>query len=64
MVGPTTWTPPSNEVLLVLEGEVRIEIADGPTLELQPGDMATLPAGVETTWHLTKVPFKELAILL
>ena len=59
-----TWTPPSREVLLVLEGEVQIEIAEGPTLELKVGDMACLPGGVETTWHFLKLPFKEMAILL
>ena len=61
--GSPTWTPPSREVLLVVEGEVRIEIADGPTLELKPGDMASLPEGVATTWHFVKLPFREMAIL-
>ena len=32
------------------------------TLELGVGDMASLPAGAETTWHLT-VPFKEFWVL-
>ena len=61
---PPPWTPESREVLFVLEGEVQIEIADGPTLELKAGDMASLPAGVETTWHFAKLPFKEMAVLL
>jgi uncharacterized cupin superfamily protein len=56
------WTLPALEVLLVLEGEARIEIAGGPTLELKEGDMATLPKGVTTTWHLT-LPFKEMWVL-
>jgi uncharacterized cupin superfamily protein len=55
---PIVWTIPSREVVLVLEGAARIEIKDGPTLELGVGDMASLPAGAETTWHLT-TPFKE-----
>jgi uncharacterized cupin superfamily protein len=42
----------------VLEGEVTIEVADGPTLHLRAGDLASLPAGRETTWHIT-APFKE-----
>jgi uncharacterized cupin superfamily protein len=46
----------------VLEGEVTIEIAGGPKLELKPGDLASLPAGLETTWHITP-PFKELWVL-
>jgi uncharacterized cupin superfamily protein len=46
----------------VLEGQVRIEIAGGPTLTLKPGDVASLPAGLETIWHITP-PFKELWVL-
>jgi uncharacterized cupin superfamily protein len=56
-VGP--WTLPERETILVLEGTARIEIAGGPTLELLVGDMASLPKGATTTWHLT-VPYKEL----
>ena len=55
---PVAWTSPDRETLLVLEGEARIEIAGGPTLELRVGDIASLPAGAETKWHLT-TPFKE-----
>jgi uncharacterized cupin superfamily protein len=54
-----TWRLPQTEVLVVLEGEARVEIAGGPTLELKPGDMASLPEGAETTWHVTG-PFKEI----
>jgi uncharacterized cupin superfamily protein len=60
--GPIRWTPSQREIILVLEGEVTIEIADGPALELKPGDLASLPAGLETTWHIT-APFKELWVL-
>jgi uncharacterized cupin superfamily protein len=56
-VGP--WTLPARETILVLEGAARIEIAGGPTLELGVGDMASLPEGAVTIWHLT-LPFKEL----
>jgi uncharacterized cupin superfamily protein len=59
---PITWTLPRREFLLVLEGTARIEITDGPTLELHAGDVATLPAGAETTWHLS-APFKEFWVL-
>lgn len=64
-VGETTpfaFTSEVRETLLVLEGSVRIEIAGGPTLELTPGSMASLPAGAETTWHIT-TPFKEMWVL-
>jgi uncharacterized cupin superfamily protein len=56
--GPSRWTPPQRETIHVLEGEVTIEIAGGPTIHLVPGDLASLPAGRETTWHIT-APFKE-----
>jgi ethanolamine utilization protein EutQ (cupin superfamily) len=57
LVGP--WTLPVRETILILEGAARIEIADGPTLELRVGDIASIPKGAVTTWHLT-LPFKEL----
>lgn len=57
--GPVTWTPEQRETIHVLEGSVRIEIAGGQTLELGPGDIASLPAGLEMVWHVT-APFKEL----
>ena len=57
--GPIVWAPPVREVLVVLEGSVRIEIADGPTLELGVGDMASLPAGGQVTWHVS-VPYREI----
>jgi ethanolamine utilization protein EutQ (cupin superfamily) len=60
--GPLCWVLPQNEVLLVLEGAVRIEIEGGPTLELKPGDMASLAKGAVTRWHLT-LPFKEMWVL-
>ncbi|MEO8328667.1 MAG: cupin domain-containing protein [Candidatus Nanopelagicales bacterium] len=60
--GPQTWTPPNRETIHVLEGSVRIEIADGQTLELGPGDIASLPAGIEEVWHIT-APFKEFWVL-
>jgi len=51
--GPTPWTPSQRETIHVLEGEVTIEIAGGPALTLKPGDLASLPAGLETIWHIT-----------
>lgn len=60
--GPATWTVPQRETIHILEGSVRIEIAGGPTLDLHPGDIASLPAGAVTTWHIT-TPFKEFWVL-
>ena len=54
---PVRWTLPGKETLLPVEGAARIEIDDGPVLELTAGDMASLPAGARTTWYLT-APFR------
>ncbi len=56
------WVLPQTEVLLVLEGEARIAIEGGPTLELKPGDMAVLPKGAVTRWDIT-APFREMWVL-
>lgn len=61
-VDPIEWTIPARETLIVLEGEARIEIADGPTLKLKSGDVVSLPAGANTTWHLTP-PFREFWVI-
>jgi uncharacterized cupin superfamily protein len=53
------WTLPERETILILEGKARIEIEGGPTLELGVGEMASLPKGAVTRWHLT-LPFKEI----
>ena len=42
--------------------EARVEITGGPTLELRPGVLASIPAGTETTWHVTP-PFKEFWVI-
>ena len=60
--GAVPWTPERREVALILEGSVRIEIADGGTLDLGVGDLFSLPPGVATTWHVT-TPFKEMWVL-
>ena len=60
--GPVPWTPERREIVLILEGSVRIEIAGGGVLELGVGDLFSLPPGVETTWHVT-TPFKEAWVL-
>jgi len=59
---PISWTPPQRETLIILEGSARIEIAGGTTLALEAGGVASLPAGTETTWHIT-APFREFWVL-
>jgi len=41
----------ARELVVVLEGSVRIEIEGAPTLDLRAGDIAALPKGARTTWE-------------
>ena len=56
---PKTGALPARETIVVLVGSVRIEIEDGPTLDLGVGDMASMPKGAVTTWH-PSAEFKEI----
>ena len=56
------WTAPSREVKIVLEGTSRIEIEDGPTLELKAGDIASLPRGTAATWSFSD-DYREMWVL-
>jgi uncharacterized cupin superfamily protein len=47
----------------VIEGEVVIAVAGGPTLELGPGDVASFASGSSATWQIARTPFKELFVL-
>lgn len=40
----------SDELFVVLSGRATIEVEDGPTLEVGPGDVGLLHAGDRTTW--------------
>ena len=42
---------PARETIVVLAGSVRIEIQDGPTLDLSAGDIASMPDGAVTSWY-------------
>ena len=55
---PVSWVLPAREVVLVLQGEGRIEVEGRTTIELSPGTMVSLPRGARTTWHITP-DFKE-----
>lgn len=52
----------TDETILVLEGEVRIELDDGSAVELGVGDIAVLARGRVATWTV-KTPFKEFFVL-
>jgi uncharacterized cupin superfamily protein len=60
--GTLRYTLGNDETVHVLEGEVRVELGDGETLELGPGDVVAFPKGTAVTWTMTS-PFKELFIL-
>jgi uncharacterized cupin superfamily protein len=40
----------SDEIFVVLTGRATIEVEDGPTLQVGPGDVGLLHAGDRTTW--------------
>jgi hypothetical protein len=40
----------SDELFVVLRGRATIEVEDGPTLEVGPGDVGLLHAGDRTVW--------------
>jgi mannose-6-phosphate isomerase-like protein (cupin superfamily) len=48
MQGEFRWHqhPRSDECFLVVEGELEIDLADGRTFRLKPGEAFTIPAGV------------------
>ena len=57
--------PTSDELFLVLEGCLLIDLANGATLRLEPGQVATVPAGVvhrtRTEGRTVNLCFEELA---
>ena len=42
----------ADEIFVVISGSATVEVADGPTLEIGPGDVGLLPAGAETVWTI------------
>jgi len=55
------WHYGSDELVEILEGEVRVSDADGTQLVLRPGDTAHFPAGTSFVWEVP-VYVKKLAI--
>lgn len=43
-----------SETVLVLEGRLRFEITDGPTLELGPGESVSFERGTVGSWSLVE----------
>jgi uncharacterized cupin superfamily protein len=44
----------ADELFVVVDGHATIEIQDGPTLHVGPGDAAVLRAGDLTVWHVSQ----------
>jgi uncharacterized cupin superfamily protein len=40
------------EIFVVLSGRATIEVVDGPTLQVGPGDVGVLEAGAQTIWSV------------
>ncbi|GAA2788590.1 cupin domain-containing protein [Kitasatospora sp. CM 4170] len=54
----------ADEMFVVLSGRATIEIEDGPTLHVGPGDCGVLRAGDRTTWTVHETLRKAYAISL
>ncbi len=56
IVEPSTFklSFPGHETVHVLEGALDVVLADGATVELRPGDVATFPAGQESIWTVSE----------
>ncbi|MEV7791983.1 cupin domain-containing protein [Streptomyces sp. NPDC087512] len=54
----------ADELFVVLSGSATIEVEDGPTLKVGPGDLAVLREGDRTTWTVHETLRKAYAITL
>jgi uncharacterized cupin superfamily protein len=52
----------ANETFHVLEGSVLIELVDGETLEVGPGDIAAFRKGTVSHWKV-QAPFKKFFVI-
>lgn len=59
--GRFTWSYYGDELVHILEGEVRVTDEQGHETRLQAGDTAHFPAGAETIWDVPRY-VKKLAI--
>ncbi|WP_354638490.1 cupin domain-containing protein [Kitasatospora camelliae] len=54
----------ADELFVVLSGRATVEVENGPTLRVGPGDLAVLRAGDRTTWTVHETLRKVYAINL
>jgi uncharacterized protein len=53
---------PGDETFHVLEGEVHIELAEGGSVDLKTGDIASFTKGQKSTWTI-RAPFKKFFVI-
>lgn len=54
----------ADELFVVLSGRATIEVEDGPTLEVGPGDAVVLEAGARTRWTVHETLRKVYQVTL
>ncbi|MDH6142805.1 putative cupin superfamily protein [Kitasatospora sp. GP30] len=54
----------ADELFVVISGRATIEVENGPTLQVGPGDLAVLREGDRTTWTVHETLRKAYAITL
>jgi uncharacterized cupin superfamily protein len=60
--GEIPYVFPGDETMHVLEGEVTIDVEDGETVTLRPGDIASFAKGQSSQWTITQ-PFKKFFVI-
>jgi uncharacterized cupin superfamily protein len=60
--GELPYVFPGDETFHVLEGEVTIQVEDGDSVTLRPGDIASFTKGQVSTWRIAK-PFKKFFVI-
>ena len=60
--GQLDYVFPADETFHMLEGRVRIELRDGPTVELVPGDIVSFAKGDVSTWTILE-PMKKFFVI-
>jgi uncharacterized protein len=56
------YTFETDETILVIEGQVTIELDEGESVALESGDIASFPRGAQATWNITQ-PLREFFVL-
>jgi hypothetical protein len=60
--GSFHWTFDTDETAIILEGRVSVEMEDGVTLHLGPGDLAFFPSGQKSIWTVEET-FRKVYVL-